>query len=496
MRTFEWHRPGSHRFWTIEIRGNCITVTSGKVGRSGRSRTKDFATAEEAQGAAEKLIRAKRGKGYIETTPPVATPQAAAFERELTENTADPAVWSAYADYLAEQGSPRGDFMQVQIALESESRPTEERKQLQAREKELLAKHEGEWLGSLAPHLLDRVPNNPASDDYDPGGPAGPGSEHRWRRGVLAELKVGCITIRLAQALADAPAVRFLEKLHVVSTAYYIGMQDDTTPRRVPIPQVTRAWSPHPETAYRDYNEWFELLGAPLLRSVRVFQMGDRDGEPPEDGWQDNHTYAPGIDLLIAEMPRIEELHLLCKEYDRAALFALPNLTNLRVLRLYALGDPYWSTEPTLELDLLAANPALRNLTHLMVHPHFARRSVLPLGRVVPLFRSPHLKSLTHLQLRLSDMGDEGVREIVSSGILKRLRWLDLRHGCITDDGATRFAACADTRNLERLDLSRNAVSSVGLNALRKAGVKAVANNPLTAQELAQQRYLHEGDFE
>jgi hypothetical protein len=238
------------------------------------------------------------------------------------------------------------------------------------------------------------------------------------------------------------------------------------------------------------------LLGAPLLRSLRVFRMGDMDGEPPEDRWMDNHTYAPGIDLLIAEMSRIEELHLLCKRYDRAALFALPNLTNLRVLRLYALGDPTWSAEPDIELDVFAANPALGNLTHLMVHPHYARVSVLPLRRLVPVFRSRHLKSLVHLQLRLSDMGDEGVREIIASGILKRLKWLDLRHGRITDEGAALFAACPDARNLERLELSRNAVSSAGFNALRAAGVNAVANNPLTEQELADQQYLHEGDFE
>jgi uncharacterized protein (TIGR02996 family) len=495
MRTFEWNRPNSHKFWTIEVRGNSFNLTSGKVGTSGRTQTKSFATGERARAAADKLIREKTAKGYVETTPPVATAQAVAFERALAENPDDPAGWSAYADYLAEQGSPCGEFMQVQIALEDESRPRKERKQLQEREKELLARHEREWLGNLAPHLLDRAPNDPASDGYDPQRPGVPGTEHRWRRGLLAELKVNCLTVRLAQALADAPAVRFLEKLHVVSTACYLGMENDTTPRRVPIPRAPRAWFPFPDP-YRDFNEWLELLGAPLLRNLRVFQMGDFDGEPPEDGWKDNHTEAPGIDVLIVEMPRIEELHLLCKKYDRAALFALPNLTNLRVLRLYALGDPTWSTEHDIELDVLAANPALGKLTHLMVHPHYARESVLPLRRVAPVFRSPHLKSLTHLQVRLSDMGDEGVREIESSGILKRLKWLDLRGGRITDEGAALFAACADARNLERLDLSRNAVSSAGLNTLRQAGVNAVADNPLTEQELAEQHYLREGDFE
>jgi uncharacterized protein (TIGR02996 family) len=179
MRTFEWHGPSSHKFWTIEIHGNSFTVTFGKIGTPGQTRTKSFATAEKARSAADKLIREKKTKGYVETTPPVAIAQAVAFERALAENPDDPAGWSAYADYLAEQGSPRGEFMQVQIALEDESRSKEERKQLQAREKELLAKHEREWLGSLAPHLLDRAPNNPASDDYDPEREAIPGTEHR-----------------------------------------------------------------------------------------------------------------------------------------------------------------------------------------------------------------------------------------------------------------------------------------------------------------------------
>lgn len=398
--------------------------------------------------------------------------EAQAFESTLIENPDDLAGWCAYADWLVEHDDPRGEFMQVQIALEDAARPRAQREALEEREAQLLAVHEREWLGNLAPHLLDRDQ---------------PKVEHRWARGFLAEMKADCLTVALAQALADAPAGRLLRKLHIVSTAYYLSMQDDDTPRRVPVP---------PE--YRGYDEWLEMLGAPLLRSLRVFQMGDVDGEPPEDGWCDNHTYAPGIDRLIAEMPHIEELHLLCKEYDSGSLFALPNLTRLRVLRMYSLGEPYARDDKyEIPLDVLAANPALGNLSHLLLHPHFADdRSFIPLGRVASLLRSKYLTRLTHLQLRLSDMGDEGVGEIVASGILKRLKVLDLRHGAITDDGARIFAACPDARRLERLDLSRNAVTEVGLAALRKAGVNAVANHPLSPEELADGQYLHEGDFE
>src|SRR4051812_18675770 len=91
MRTFECHGPGSHKFWTIEVCGNSFTVTSGKLGTPGRTQMKGFATGEKAQAAADKRIREKRAKGYVETTPLVATPQAVAFERALAEDPDDPA---------------------------------------------------------------------------------------------------------------------------------------------------------------------------------------------------------------------------------------------------------------------------------------------------------------------------------------------------------------------------------------------------------------------
>jgi uncharacterized protein (TIGR02996 family) len=411
--------------------------------------------------------------------------EAEAFEAALRETPDDLAGWCAYADYLVEQGDPRGEFMQVQIALEDEARPKAEREVLKKREAELLATHEREWLGELTPHFFGREITDQADPNYDWDRPETPEIQYRWRRGILTELVIECLTVKLAQALADASAVRLLQKLHVVTTAYQCSMQDETTPRRVP---------PVPE--YRTYDEWLELLGAPLLRSLRVYQLGDRD-EPPEGGWCDNHTRAYGIERFVGEMSRIEELHLICKSYDAAKLFALPNLTNLRVLRMYALGEPYGDSEYEIPLDVLAANSALGNLTHLALHPHFTfDRSFVPLSRIAPLLRSPHLKKLTHLQLRLSDMGDDGVREIIASGILKRLKWLDLRHGCITDDGAGLFAACPDAKNLERLDLSYNGVTATGLAALRAAGVNAVANNPLTQAQIDEREYLRQGDFE
>jgi hypothetical protein len=204
-------------------------------------------------------------------------------------------------------------------------------------------------------------------------------------------------------------------------------------------------------------------------------------------------------------MPRLEELHLLCKDFDSVPVFGCRTLTNLRVLRVYHLGKDgteVWHRGEReryeYPLDVLASNPALSNLTHLLFHPHHEERgtSFLPLEEVQALLASKHLRRLTHLQLRLSSMGDEGCAALVQSGTLKRLRWLDLRHGCITDEGARTLAACPDLKNLQHLDLCRNGLTAAGVAALSATGVPLRADHQQTEAELAEEQYLREGDFE
>ena len=76
--------------------------------------------------------------------------QREALEAALAAAPDDLAAHMAYGDLLSEQGDPRGEFVQVQLALEDERRPAAERKELQRRERELLDAHEREWLGELA----------------------------------------------------------------------------------------------------------------------------------------------------------------------------------------------------------------------------------------------------------------------------------------------------------------------------------------------------------
>jgi predicted DNA-binding WGR domain protein/ankyrin repeat protein len=62
---FTYQDEKSHKFWDIETNGNAFTVTYGKVDTTGQQQTKTFASDEECQKAAEKLIAEKTKKGYV-----------------------------------------------------------------------------------------------------------------------------------------------------------------------------------------------------------------------------------------------------------------------------------------------------------------------------------------------------------------------------------------------------------------------------------------------
>jgi Ran GTPase-activating protein (RanGAP) involved in mRNA processing and transport len=158
-------------------------------------------------------------------------------------------------------------------------------------------------------------------------------------------------------------------------------------------------------------------------------------------------------------------------------------------------------------LDKLAANSSLTNLTTLLCHPHAIEYDDEQQGAYIrfthlkAICRSPHLKSLTHLALRLTDFGDKGAKEIVDSGILKRLKLLDLQSGCITDKGAKLLADCPDLKNLEYLNLRSNALTPAGEKLITDTGVKATVTDQhqegsVDPDDGELPEFLFEGDIE
>src|SRR5271166_2823409 len=73
------------------------------------------------------------------------------LEAAILDNPDDLAAQAAYADWLGEQGDPRGELTAVQLAMEEEGLTTERRDELRQREQELLQAHQAVWLGAWAP---------------------------------------------------------------------------------------------------------------------------------------------------------------------------------------------------------------------------------------------------------------------------------------------------------------------------------------------------------
>jgi len=477
MRTFEFSDGKSNKFWNIELSGTSFTVTYGRIGTAGQTQTKEFPSADKAKIAHDKLVAEKVGKGYVEKTAgPAGTAAAApasgkALENAIFANPDDLGAHAAYADWLIEQGDPRGEFIQVQLALEDPKKPAKERKELQKREKALLEKHEREWLGDLAPHLLDQ----PEPGDWQK--ERGAVVKHGFARGWLDSVQFPDLRVAASRALAKLPKARLLSRLSIIETAYEEGEfeEGDDLPEGEEFPSL------------------YPLLKSNNIVNLRVLQLGDAY----EDEYFNCHLEGDAAVDLVKKMPRIEELYLLAHNVDLKALFGLKSLQNLRILQVYHVRG----THP---FGVLAKNPALEKLTHLLVHPHALEpddeEAYVTFDGVKALVHSPILKSLTHLRLRLNDMGDRGCTEIVKSGILKRLKMLDIQGGCVSDAGAQILAACPDLKNLELLNISKNRLTEAGVAALTATKIKLTAGDqfkPLPeGQEDQEREYLWDGDIE
>jgi uncharacterized protein (TIGR02996 family) len=478
MRTFQYSDEKSHKFWTIEVQGTSFTVTYGKIGTAGQTQTKSWPTEEKAKAEAEKLIKEKTGKGYTETTPAATSSEDEALIKGIQAHPYDLAVHSAYADWLIERGNPRGEFMQVQIALEDESLKADARKKLKEREAALLKKHRKEWVGEW--ESLAEKPGR----EYDEGtGPFGKEKYH-FERGLLKGIAIGELKVTATRALVKDPELKFVHTLFVGEVASDEGDEDEEVVLEGPdIPEEVDS-----------FHAQYVLLRWPQLKHIRKFYWGWYPDEPKkgDDYYFNCNTTGDHAYDFVKQMPDIEELRLCAHVRDAKKIVALP-MPNLRLLQLYHGWD--------FPLDKLAANKTMTNLEKLLCHPHGLEddEPYIRYKHVKAICASKYLGNLKHLQLRCSDLGDKGVKEIVESGLLKQLKVLELQLGVISDEGAKLLAESPDIKNLELLDLSKNGLTKAGIELLKKTGVNLIAkkmHEQTSYDPDEDNEFLWEGDAE
>ncbi len=62
----EFSEGSSHKFYEVAVEGCELRVRFGRVGEAGQGQTKTFPTPERARAEADKKLREKRRKGYVD----------------------------------------------------------------------------------------------------------------------------------------------------------------------------------------------------------------------------------------------------------------------------------------------------------------------------------------------------------------------------------------------------------------------------------------------
>lgn len=386
--------------------------------------------------------------------------EAEGFLTRIRANPDDDGPRLVFADWLDEQGDPRGAFIRVQLALaqleqEEAAAGTENlgrtdrdhtRARLQLDEQELRDAHEKEW----------KAPFNGLA--YSPD----------FRRGFVEEVKVDArVFVHRAPELFDAAPLRHVHLLNLGGSL--------TAALQVPLLSRLAALTIHASYA-----------GEPLARAVASCEhlAGLKRLHLSRNRFDDRAAE------LLATCPTLaglEELDLAGNELGESgarSLAASPHIGSVRYLELQGnrLGPG--------GAEVLASSERLANLRRLgLAENDIGASRLQSTSRMHELLRVPILDLSTNgltaaglqviltrppgpsepgavrlqdLDLSHNELGDAGARVLASCPQLDGLRALRLARCALGDDGARALAESPHLNKLVTLDLSNNPINDAG----------------------------------
>src|SRR6185437_13880715 len=326
-----------------------------------------------------------------------------------------------YADWLIDQGNPRGEFMHCQLQARRLPSGSPRRLDLEAQIHDLLLRHEADWLGPL----LDAIGN------------------WEWRAGLLDWVTVAA-DVFLANAARWLPALPLLgvqlrkvrpcvaDLARCEQLAYlnglYLGDNDLTD------------------------NDLDALLRSPHLKQVRSLFL------------QSNNLSVRGIRIL-AQTSNLPQLRHLCLGHNRIGdegvtlLASSPQLGRLRALdlTLTGLGEE--------GVRALAGSPLLSRLRVLTIG-----MNQLPPGCLVALARVPAFAGLRVLGYEMNRPDDADVAALAGSSHAAGLRHLSLDcYQTLGDAGLMALAASPSLGQLRTLSVGSGSWGPAGATALGRS---------------------------
>ena len=460
MPRYEFVEGTSSKFWEITLEGKSFTTKFGKIGTAGQSSNKAFGSDAEAKKEYDKLIAEKVKKGYqpagggngAEAKHAKPRPKATGevvtgpndarnpeLEAALIADPGDRQAWAVFADWLQEQGDPRGELISLQLANKD--------KQAQA----LIEKRADYFLGKLAEHqtVHDEGSNNSVSHlrtkEQEEAWQKTQTQAFLWRNGFIWRVRLSHDsysdeaykgkTVDILRDVLEHPSGRFVTEF---------------------------AFHSNGDPNEDDLQDLIDLLGEKAPVTTRKISFGDN---VDQISW--HHT--GNLDKLWKGVPNLKTLEIETGEFEVGKMNA-PALERA----IFITGGLSQTCGEGI------AEASMPSIKHLEIYygseDYGAGCSV---AEVQKLLKRTDLLHLEYLGLKNSEFADDIARALKGANVLKTVKTLDLSLGTMTDEGAQALVAAKDSlKHLDCLDLTRNFLSEEGVKA-----VKGLCKKVITAEQ-------------
>lgn len=339
----------------------------------------------------------------------------------------DVAAHLVYADWLSEQGDPRGELIALHARL-AEGADEECLHALMAH----LQEHKATFLGPLEEEVMRAETGQPTD-----------GLELHWNLGFIQNARIGRpeLTGNLDAVLANLEDVLKHDSCRLLQELV-IG---DITPSR-----------------WIEYGPLVERLAelGPHTTILR-FQLGDlvRESLLPDGTLyieRDISAIMLGdVEPLWSALPRLQELVLHGNHLELGVI----NAPQLRSLEICSSDIKDGNLSSIIRADL----PALERLVLWLGDGEYGEANTLE--AITELLGKP-MPSLRHFGLVNSELADDICRQLATSPLREQIRVLDLSMGTMTTDGALALAKTSFPV-LEKLIVTENYIDATGIEALQ-----------------------------
>ncbi len=483
MPRYELSEGNSNKFWDIKLSGTSFSTTYGKIGANGQTTIKTFGSPADAKKEHDKLVAEKTKKGYalVGDAKPVKAVKAVAaklasqatkaelaakpakgkkaeattgeakgdarnpaLEKAIAANPTDRDAYAVFADWLQEQGDPRGELISLQLGYKDKSA------------KQLIDKNAEYFLGPLAEHqkTRDGLSNNSTSHlrssaqekEWQKTGE----DAFLWRNGYIHRVRLSHDTYHDSVWKGETSDV--LEEVFKHPSGRYV---------------VELSFMSSGDPNEGNLQSLIDVIAKQAPPTIRKITFGDN---VDQISW--HHT--GNLGKMWKAVPHLRILEIETGDFEVGAMDA-PNLERA----IFITGG--LSTICGRNIAT-AKMPKIKHLEVYYGDDEYGGDCTVK--EVKPLLDRSDLTNLEYLGIKNSKFANDIAKAIGGAKVLKTLKTLDLSKGTMTDEGAAALVAAKDSlKHLECLDLSHNYLTKAGTKSVQGLAKKVVTGEMQEADE-------------